>query len=112
MAVDAGADEESPSVVAPFVLQVAAVDVDTLGDVVVVAEGHIVKVVVVVFHPGYELSRHEPQAVEVMGPLCAGCHHEVVGAPVGVGVFFAAVVAFPFCVLGCGKDVKMVGTAF
>ena len=53
MAVDAGADEESPSVVAPFVLQVAAVDVDTLGYVVVVAEGHIVKVVVVVFHPGY-----------------------------------------------------------
>lgn len=89
--VDACADQESPPVVAPLVLQVAAVDVDALCHVVVVAYGHIVEVVV--FQSGCEFGGHEQQPIKRMDVLSAGHCHQIACASVGVGVFLAAVIA-------------------
>ena len=85
--VDAGTDEEPPPVIAPFVLQVTAIDVDALCDVVVVTYGHVVEVIVVIFESGDKFRRHEPQLFEIVGHLRPAGHNEVVGTAIGIGVF-------------------------
>ena len=105
--VDAGTDEEPPPVIAPFVLQVTAIDVDALCDVVVVTYGHVVEVIVVIFESGDKFRRHEPQLFEIVGHLRPAGHNEVVGTAIGIGGLPAAVIAFPFGVLGCCEDVEV-----
>ncbi len=64
MLVNAGAHEESPAVVAPFVLGISTVYVHPLRYIVVITHGHVVEVVVVVLKSCHKFRRHEPQALE------------------------------------------------
>ena len=61
--VDTGAGQKAPSLVAPFVLQIAAVDANALLHVVVIAEGDIMQAVEGVLRARHELGKHEEEAV-------------------------------------------------
>ena len=61
--------KKSPPLVFPLVLQIAAVNVYRLEDVVVISDGNIMKPVVRILQAGHKLGRHKQEAVHRMGPL-------------------------------------------
>ena len=98
-----------PTVVAPLVLQVAAIDVDLLQYVVLVAYCHVVEAVIRILEAGYEFCRHEEEALHGVRPLCAGGNDDVRRAAVGVGVNVGAVVALALGVHHGREDRQLVG---
>ncbi len=108
MFVNAGAGQKAPSLVAPFILQIGAVNAHTLFYIVVVAHSYVVQAVERVFDTGHQLGRHEQKAVHGVCPLAAGGDYHIGGASVCVGVHIRAIVALAVCVLGGGEHRQMV----
>ena len=110
--VEASSDEKSPAVGAPLVLQIARIDVHGLCHIVVVAQSHVVQIIVVIFQPRSEFGRHKYQIAEGVNILCAGHHHYVLGLTIGVYVHATAVIAVAIGVLHRGKSIETVHVVF
>ena len=56
--------QEAPTRGAPFVLQISAINMYPLGDVVVIADRYVPKIVIVILEAGYKFRRHEEETGE------------------------------------------------